>query len=78
MSQVKKPSPWSEHKAPDGRFYYYNNDNKQSSWSKPEELMTKGEVQPLFSQGRPSLEMSYGGWAILQILKGANFPRPLE
>ena len=33
-----------EHKAPDGRFYYYNNDNKQSSWSKPEELMTKGEV----------------------------------
>ena len=44
VSQVKKVVPWTEHKAPDGRLYYYNNDTKQSSWSKPEELITKGEV----------------------------------
>lgn len=34
---------WTEHKAPDGRPYYYNNTTKQSSWEKPEELMTPAE-----------------------------------
>jgi hypothetical protein len=36
--------PWSEHKAPDGRIYYYNSETKQSSWQKPDELKTKAEV----------------------------------
>ncbi|XP_023294574.2 pre-mRNA-processing factor 40 homolog A [Lucilia cuprina] len=31
---------WTEHKAPDGRPYFYNNITKQSSWEKPEALMT--------------------------------------
>lgn len=35
---------WSEHKAPDGRNYYYNNITKQSSWDKPDELKTVAEV----------------------------------
>lgn len=39
----KKSCPWSEHTSPDGRTYYYNNDTKQSSWSKPEELKTPSE-----------------------------------
>lgn len=35
---------WTEHKAPDGRTYYYNNLTKQSSWQKPDCLKTPGEV----------------------------------
>ena len=37
-------SQWSEHKAPDGRVYYYNNITKQSLWEKPDELKTTAEV----------------------------------
>ncbi|KAK2080569.1 hypothetical protein QBZ16_000423 [Prototheca wickerhamii] len=37
------PSPWSEHVAPDGRKYYYNAETKQSSWTKPPELLTPEE-----------------------------------
>lgn len=36
---------WSEHKAPDGRTYYYNNITKQSAWEKPDELKTNSEVR---------------------------------
>lgn len=36
-------SDWTEHKAPDGRTYYYNSKSKQSSWEKPEELKTPAE-----------------------------------
>lgn len=36
-------SEWTEHKAPDGRPYYYNNITKQSSWDKPEVLMSPAE-----------------------------------
>lgn len=35
---------WSEHKAPDGRTYYYNSITKQSHWEKPEILKTPTEV----------------------------------
>lgn len=35
---------WTEHKAPDGRTYYYNSVTKQSSWEKPDELKTPAEV----------------------------------
>lgn len=35
---------WSEHKAPDGRTYYYNAVTKQSHWEKPEALKTPTEV----------------------------------
>lgn len=36
---------WTEHKAPDGRTYYYNNITKQSAWEKPDELKTNAEVK---------------------------------
>lgn len=36
---------WSEHKAPDGRTYYYNSVTKQSSWQKPDQLKTSAEVR---------------------------------
>lgn len=35
---------WSEHKAPDGRTYYYNSVTKQSSWQKPDQLKSPTEV----------------------------------
>ncbi|XP_012278359.1 pre-mRNA-processing factor 40 homolog A [Orussus abietinus] len=39
-----KKSEWSEHKAPDGRTYYYNGVTKQSLWEKPDELKTPSEL----------------------------------
>lgn len=36
-------SSWSEHKAPDGRTYFYNALTKESRWEKPEELKTLTE-----------------------------------
>ncbi|XP_066441999.1 pre-mRNA-processing factor 40 homolog B isoform X1 [Eleutherodactylus coqui] len=41
-------SLWTEHKAPDGRTYYYNTETKQSTWEKPDDLKSKTEL--LFSQ----------------------------
>ncbi|XP_052800504.1 pre-mRNA-processing factor 40 homolog A-like isoform X2 [Mya arenaria] len=40
----EKKSHWTEHKAPDGRTYYYNNMTKQSSWEKPKDLQTDTEM----------------------------------
>ena len=47
-SQEKK-TLWTEHKAPDGRTYYYNSISKESRWEKPDELKTPAEVCILFS-----------------------------
>lgn len=41
---IDKKSDWTEHKAPDGRTYYYNNVLKQSLWEKPDELKTQSEL----------------------------------
>lgn len=35
---LAKASEWSEHKAPDGRFYYYNAKKGESVWEKPQPL----------------------------------------
>jgi len=43
-SEGKPQSDWTEHKAPDGRTYYYNSVTKQSLWEKPDELKTSAEV----------------------------------
>jgi len=43
--RVKKKKTWTEHKAPDGRAYFYNNDTKTSLWTKPEDLKTDLEKQ---------------------------------
>lgn len=40
----EKKSDWTEHKAPDGRTYYYNSATKQSLWEKPDELKTQSEL----------------------------------
>lgn len=38
-----KKAEWTEHKAPDGRTYYYNTITKKSFWDKPDELKTPAE-----------------------------------
>lgn len=40
-----KSSLWTEHKTPDGRIYYYNNQTKRSLWEKPDELKAPEEVK---------------------------------
>lgn len=35
---------WTEHCAPDGRKYYYNNVTKQSKWEKPDEMKNEDEI----------------------------------
>ncbi|GBP83838.1 Pre-mRNA-processing factor 40 homolog B [Eumeta japonica] len=40
---ANQSSPWSDHKAPDGRTYYYNSVTKQSLWEKPDELKSPAE-----------------------------------
>ena len=44
MLLEKKSTVWTEHKAADGRVYYYNMETKQSTWEKPDELKSKTEV----------------------------------
>lgn len=40
----EKKCDWTEHKAPDGRTYYYNSITKQSLWEKPDELKSPSEL----------------------------------
>ena len=35
---IAKATEWSEHKSPDGRFYYYNAKKGESVWEKPQAL----------------------------------------
>jgi pre-mRNA-processing factor 40 len=44
----ESPSKWTEHKAPDGRTYYYNSATRKSSWEKPDAL--KSAAERLLSQ----------------------------
>lgn len=45
QQQQQPKSDWTEHSAPDGkRKYYFNNITRESTWTKPEALMTP-EVQ---------------------------------
>ncbi|XP_039370668.1 pre-mRNA-processing factor 40 homolog B isoform X2 [Mauremys reevesii] len=53
----KKP-PWSEHRAPDGRVYYYNCSSKLSTWEKPDELKSKAEASS-FRALHPALRCSH-------------------
>jgi WW domain len=50
-----QPKPdWTEHKAPDGRPYWYNAKTKQSVWNKPAELMSP-EVSLQLSASRAGI-----------------------
>jgi len=41
QQQQQPKSDWTEHSAPDGkRKYYFNNVTRESTWTKPEALMT--------------------------------------
>eukprot|EP00092_Neocalanus_flemingeri_P017009 GFUD01018396.1.p1 GENE.GFUD01018396.1~~GFUD01018396.1.p1 ORF type:complete len:772 (-),score=299.87 GFUD01018396.1:2031-4274(-) len=45
MGEGDTASAWSEHKAPDGRIYFYNTATKQSAWEKPDIMKTVTELQ---------------------------------
>ena len=40
----KEKEGWTEHKAPDGRTYFYHAASGQSTWEKPDGLKTKAEL----------------------------------
>jgi len=40
QQQQQPKSNWTEHPGPNGRKYYFNSVTKQSTWVKPDELMT--------------------------------------
>eukprot|EP00090_Calanus_glacialis_P001446 TRINITY_DN11033_c0_g1_i1.p1 TRINITY_DN11033_c0_g1~~TRINITY_DN11033_c0_g1_i1.p1 ORF type:complete len:770 (+),score=351.91 TRINITY_DN11033_c0_g1_i1:62-2311(+) len=44
MVEGDTAAAWSEHKAPDGRTYFYNGVTKQSAWEKPDIMKTPTEV----------------------------------
>ncbi len=49
LTAQEKKTLWTEHKAPDGRTYFYNSISKESRWEKPDELKTSIEVGIIFS-----------------------------
>uniref|UniRef100_V5GT16 Transcription elongation regulator 1-like protein n=1 Tax=Anoplophora glabripennis TaxID=217634 RepID=V5GT16_ANOGL len=56
---IARASEWSEHKAPDGRFYYYNAKKGESVWEKPQPLKDLETAKLAAAQGistRPGLE----------------------
>ena len=66
--QEKKDTPWTEHKAPDGRTYFYNTETKQSSWQKPDDLKSEAEVTAAALMLLPSLHtFSLHAVAALQV-----------
>ena len=38
------PTVWQEHRTPEGRAYFYNSATKETTWTKPEEMMSPAEV----------------------------------
>lgn len=58
---VAKASEWTEHKAPDGRFYYYNAKKGESVWEKPQPLKDLETAKLAAAQGistRPDTEIA--------------------
>nr|XP_022904284.1 transcription elongation regulator 1 [Onthophagus taurus] len=48
---VARASEWSEHKSPDGRFYYYNAKKGESVWEKPQSLKDLETAKLAAAQG---------------------------
>jgi transcription elongation regulator 1 len=46
---VARAAEWTEHKAPDGRSYFYNNKLGESVWEKPPALKNLESKYLLFS-----------------------------
>ncbi|XP_030767326.1 transcription elongation regulator 1-like isoform X2 [Sitophilus oryzae] len=48
---IAKASEWTEHKAPDGRFYYYNAKKSESVWEKPQPMKDLETAKLAAAQG---------------------------
>ncbi|KAJ8961880.1 hypothetical protein NQ318_021498 [Aromia moschata] len=56
---IARASEWTEHKAPDGRFYYYNAKKSESVWEKPQPLKDLETAKLAAAQGistRPGMD----------------------
>ncbi|KRT84883.1 hypothetical protein AMK59_601 [Oryctes borbonicus] len=56
---IARAGEWTEHKAPDGRFYYYNGKKGESVWEKPQCLKDLETAKLAAAQGistRPGVE----------------------
>lgn len=49
-------SEWSEHRAPDGRQYYYNASHGESTWERPQALKDLDEARIAASRMPPNLQ----------------------
>lgn len=50
---------WTEHTAPDGRKYYYNNVTQESTWDRPAELGPAPQNSRMPQQGQANSSQSY-------------------
>uniref|UniRef100_A0A0K8T1V0 Transcription elongation regulator 1 n=2 Tax=Lygus hesperus TaxID=30085 RepID=A0A0K8T1V0_LYGHE len=60
---VAKASEWTEHRAPDGRFYYYNAKAGDSVWEKPQALKDLDAAKMAAAQGVPMISQGTAGAA---------------
>lgn len=74
---IARASEWTEHKAPDGRFYYYNAKKGESVWEKPQALKDLEAAKMAAAQGittRPSLDPMIMGMDAGKTGVGASIP----
>ncbi|XP_014259176.1 transcription elongation regulator 1-like isoform X1 [Cimex lectularius] len=58
---IARASDWTEHRAPDGRFYYYNSKAGESVWEKPQPLKDLEAAKMAAAQGMQMMAMSASG-----------------
>jgi pre-mRNA-processing factor 40 len=47
MERADASTRWKEHRAPDGRVYYYHQDTRETRWSLPDDLRMAREAAAL-------------------------------
>jgi transcription elongation regulator 1 len=52
---LAKAADWSEHRAPDGRPYYFNASKNESVWQRPQALIELDEARAAFTMHHPPL-----------------------
>jgi transcription elongation regulator 1 len=57
---LAKASEWTEHRAPDGRPYYYNASRAESTWERPQALKELDEARTIASRSLPPTNLQPG------------------
>ena len=58
---------WTEHKSPDGRPYFYNNETKESSWERPAALQ-QAKPEVFFNDFKTILQINYQKKSLINLL----------